>query len=160
MPRPRYDAWLAYTLGEVTYRDFADAAPYAPSQDLRHSISAVGRVRPGRGWTLGFKWRAQSGRPYTPVVGRENVSEFVDGVDWIPVLGGYNSGRFPWYQRLDVRAERAFRVSGARVNASLEAVNVLGRRNLYDYRYMDGYSRAEPVTMLPFLPTFGLAVAF
>ena len=59
-----------------------------------------------------------------------------------------------------MRAERAFRLAGANVSASLEAVNVLGRRNLYDYRYVDGYSRGEPVTMLPFLPTFGLAVAF
>jgi hypothetical protein len=94
------------------------------------------------------------------VIGRENVSEYVDGIDWIPVLGGYNSGRFPWYQRLDVRAERSFRWSGANVSASLEVVNVLGRRNLYDYRYVDGFSRAEPVTMLPRLPTFGLSVAF
>jgi hypothetical protein len=160
LPRRSFDAWVAYTLGEVEYRDFEGAAPYAPSQDIRHTISAVGRVRPGRGWTLGFKWRAQSGRPYTPVVGRTDVSEFVDGIDWIPVLGGYNSGRFPWYQRLDVRAERSFRMGGTSVNASLEAVNVLGRRNLYDYRYLDGYARAEPVTMLPFLPTFGVTVAF
>ena len=160
LPRRKFDAWVAYTLGEVKYRDFAEAAEYAPSQDIRHTVSAVARVRPGHGWTFGAKWRAQSGRPYTPVVGRENVSEFVDGVDWIPVLGGYNSGRFPWYQRLDVRAERAFRIGGTNVNASLEAVNVLGRRNLYDYRYLDGYSRAEPVTMLPFLPTFGVTVAF
>jgi hypothetical protein len=160
VPRRSYDAWVAYTLGEVRYRDFGDAAEYAPSQDIRHTISAVGRVRPGRGWTLGVKWRAQSGRPFTPIIGRENVSEFVDGIDWVPVLGVYNSGRFPWYQRLDVRAERAFRLAGANVNASLEAVNVLGRRNLYDYRYVDGYSRGEPVTMLPFLPTFGVSVAF
>ena len=160
LPRRRWDGWLAYTLGKVTYRDFEDAAQYAPSQDIRHTISAVGRVRPGRGWMLGIKWRAQSGRPFTPIVGREDVSEFVDGIDWVPVLGDYNSGRFPWYQRLDVRAERAFRLAGANVNASLEAVNVLGRRNLYDYRYVDGYSRGEPVTMLPFLPTFGVAVAF
>ena len=160
VPRRSYDAWVAYTLGEVTYRDFPGAAEYAPAQDIRHTISAVARVRPGRGWTLGAKWRAQSGRPYTPVVGRENVSEFVDGIDWIPVLGGYNSGRFPWYQRLDVRAERSFRLAGTNASASLEVVNVLGRRNLYDYRYLDGYAYAEPVTMLPFLPTFGLTVAF
>jgi hypothetical protein len=160
VPRRRYDAWVAYTLGEVRYRDFEGAATYAPSQDIRHTLSAVARLRPGRGWAFGAKWRAQSGRPYTPVTGRQDVTEFVDGVGWIPVLGGYNSGRFPWYQRLDVRAERSFRLAGANVNASLEAVNVLGRRNLYDYRYLDGYSHAEPVTMLPFLPTFGVTVAF
>lgn len=160
IPRRKSDVWFAYTLGEVRYRDFADAAEYAPAQDIRHTISAVGRVRPGRDWTLGVKWRAQSGRPYTPVVGREDVSDLVDGMTWVPVLGGYNSGRFPWYQRLDVRAERAFRISGARLSASLEAVNVLGRRNLYDYRYVDGYARAEPVEMLPFLPVFGLSAVF
>lgn len=160
LPRKTTDVWFAYTLGEVRYRDFADAEEYAPAQDIRHTISAVGRVRPGRDWTLGAKWRAQSGRPYTPVVGRENVSDLVDGIDWVPVLGEYNSGRFPWYQRLDVRAERAFRLGGTRLAASLEVVNVLGRRNLYDYRYVDGYARAEPVLMLPRLPVFGLQAAF
>jgi hypothetical protein len=160
VPRKQVDVWFAYTLGEVRYRDFAGEAEYAPAQDIRHTISAVGRVRPGRDWSLGVKWRAQSGRPYTPVVGRENVSDLVDGIDWVPVLGEYNSGRFPWYQRLDVRAERAFRIGGTRMSASLEAVNVLGRRNLYDYRYVDGYARAEPVEMLPFLPVFGLSAVF
>ncbi len=160
LPSRRSDVWFAYTLGEVKYRDFAGEAEYAPAQDIRHTISAVGRLRPGRDWTLGVKWRAQSGRPYTPVVGRQNVSDLVDGIDWVPVLGGYNSGRFPWYQRLDVRAERAFRIGGTRMSASLEAVNVLGRRNLYDYRYVDGYARAEPVEMLPFLPVFGLSAVF
>ena len=109
---------------------------------------------------FGVKWRAQSGRPYTPVVGREDVSEFYDGIGWIPVLGAYHSGRFPWYHRLDVRGEHSFRVSGSRVTAVVELINAYGRNNLYDYRYLDGYSRAVPVRMLPFLPSFGVTVAF
>jgi hypothetical protein len=160
VPRRRWDAWVSYTVGEVRYRDFPGAAEYAPAQDIRSTLAVVGRVRPGKDWTLGAKWRSQSGRPYTPVTGRENVSEFVDGVTWIPVLGEYNSGRFPWYQRLDLRGERVFRLGGTRLNAWAEVVNVLGRRNLYDYRYVDGYSRAQPVTMLPTLPTLGVSVVF
>ena len=123
-------------------------------------ISVVGQVHPTPDWTLGFKWRAHSGRPYTAVVGREDVSAYVDGVRWIPVLGSYDGARFPWYHRLDVRGERAFRIGNARASASLELINVYGRKNLFDYRYVDGYSRAQPVGMLPFLPTFGMTVAF
>jgi outer membrane receptor protein involved in Fe transport len=155
----RWTGWAAYTLGEVTYQDRDGAASYAPSQDLRHIISLVGRYEPWPGWALGFKWRAHSGRPYTPVVGRENVSEFVDGIEWIPVEGGYNSARFPWYHRLDVRAEREFRVAGLRTSAFLEVINLYGRKNLFDYRYVDGFSRAETVSMLPFFPTFGVSVS-
>ena len=59
-----------------------------------------------------------------------------------------------------MRAERAFRISGARCTASVEVVNLLGRRNLYDYRYVDGYGRAETVTMLPMVPTIGFTAAF
>ncbi len=156
----RWDGWLAYTLGEVRYRDFPTSAEYAPAQDLRHTISVVAHWRASAAWTFGAKWRAESGRPYTPVVGRENVSEFFDGLDWIPVLGAYDSGRFPWYHRLDVRGEREFRIGGTRANAYLELVNAYGRKNLYDYRYVDGYSTAVPVRMLPFLPSFGMSVAF
>jgi hypothetical protein len=160
MPRRRWDAWLAYTLGEVRYRDFPTSAEYAPAQDIRHTISLVGRWRASTNWSFGLKWRAQSGRPYTPVVGRENVSEFFDGLDWIPVLGSFNSGRFPWYHRLDVRGERTFRIGGTHANAFVEVINAYGRKNLYDYRYVDGYSRAVPVRMLPLLPSFGMSVAF
>ena len=160
VPRARWDAWVSYTLGEVRYQDFAGGPIYAPAQDLRHTIAVVGRVRPSEGWTFGVKWRAQSGRPYTPIVGREDLSEFYDGVGWIPVLGAYHSGRFPWYHRLDLRGERAFRLGTTHVTAALEVINAYGRHNLYDYRYLDGYSRAEPVRMLPFLPSFGVTVAF
>jgi hypothetical protein len=160
LPYRQWDGWAAYTLGEVRYRDFPGAAEYAPAQDIRHAVSLVGRWRPSEDWSVGAKYRAMSGRPYTPVVGRENVSDLFDGLTWLPVLGEFNSGRFPWYERLDVRVDRAFRVSGARCTATVEVVNVLGRRNLYDYRYVDGYSRAEMVTMLPLIPTIGITAVF
>jgi hypothetical protein len=155
----RWSGWAAYTLGQVTYQDQPGSTPYAPAQDIRHIISLVGRYELSPGWAFGFKWRANSGRPYTPIVGREDVSEFVNGIEWIPVEGAYNSARFPWYHRLDVRAEHNFRVAGLRSSAFLEVINLYGRKNLYDYRYVDGFSRALPVNMLPFLPTFGLSVA-
>lgn len=154
-----YSSWVSYTLGEVRYHDGPGLAEYAPAQDLRHLISVVGRYEPAPGWAVGLKWRAHSGRPYTPVIGRENVSEFVDGVEWIPVEGGFHSARFPWYHRLDVRAERDFRLAGLRASAFLEVINLYGRRNLFDYRYVDGFSRAVPVNMLPLLPTFGISVS-
>ncbi len=88
------------------------------------------------------------------------MSDFFDGVGWIPVLGAYESGRFPWYHRLDVRGDRAFRIGSTHANADLELINAYGRKNLYDYRYEDGYGRAVPVRMLPFLPSFGVTVAF
>jgi hypothetical protein len=160
VPRRKWDGWLAYTYGQVRYRDFPTSAEYAPAQDLRHTISVVGRWRASADWSFGLKWRAQSGRPYTPVVGRENVAEYFDGLDWVPVLGAYDSGRFPWYHRLDLRGERTFRIGATHANAYLEVINAYGRRNLYDYRYVDGYSRAVPVRMLPFLPSFGMSVAF
>jgi len=155
----RWSGWAAYTLGQVTYQDRPGSLTYAPAQDLRHIVSLVGRYEPAPNWAFGFKWHAHSGRPYTPIVGREDVSEFVEGIEWIPVEGAYNSARFPWYHRLDVRAERNFRLAGLRSSAFLEVINLYGRKNLYDYRYVDGFSRAVPVNMLPMLPTFGISVA-
>jgi hypothetical protein len=160
LPHRKWDGWASYSYTRVRYRDRADSPEYAPAQDLTHTIALVGRVIPSPGWSLGVKWRAQSGRPYTPVVGREDVSEFYDGIGWIPVLGEYHGGRFPWYHRLDVRGEHSFRIGGTRATAVVELINAYGRNNLYDYRYLDGYSRAVPVRMLPFLPSFGMTVAF
>ena len=53
-----------------------------------------------------------------------------------------------------------FGIGSTHVTAALELINAYGRNNLYDYRYVDGYSRAVPVRMLPFLPSFGVTVAF
>jgi hypothetical protein len=158
-PSRRLEGWASYTLGEVRYQDRPGDLIYAPAQDLRHLVSLSGHYKLARGWSLGLKWRAHSGRPYTPVIGRENVSEYVEGIEWVPVEGAFHSARFPWYHRLDVRAERDFRIGGARASAFLEILNLYGRQNLYDYRYVDGFSRAVPVTTLPFLPTLGFAVS-
>jgi hypothetical protein len=159
VPQRRWSAWISYTLGDVVYRDAPDLQSYAPSQDVRHAIAAVGKVSPWDGWVFGLKFRAQSGRPYTPITGRENVSEFVDGLEWIPVTGAYNGARFPWYHRLDVRAERQFRLGNTQLGAFLEVINLYDRKNLFDYRYEDDYGRATPVQMMPLLPTFGLSVS-
>jgi hypothetical protein len=160
VPRNRWNAWFSYTLGEVRYRDAPELAEYSPAQDIRHVISVVTQVKPTKSWTLGLKWRAHSGRPYTPVIGRQDISEFVDGLVWIPVQGAYHSARFPWYHRLDARAEKQFQFGRTRLSGFLEVINLYGRRNLFDYRYVDGYSRAEPVEMLPWLPTFGITVSY
>ncbi len=159
LPARRWSTWVSYTLGEVFYRDAPDLPTYAPAQDIRHAVSAVAKVSPKDGWVFGLKFRAQSGRPYTPIVGRENVSEFVEGLEWIPVTGAYHSARFPWYHRLDVRAERQFRIGRTQLGAFLEVINLYDRRNLFDYRYVDDYGRATPVAMMPLLPTFGLSVS-
>jgi hypothetical protein len=160
VPRNRWNTWLSYTLADVRYQDAPELLEYAPAQDIRHVISAVAQVRPLPGWTLGIKWRAHSGRPYTPVIGRADVSEFVQQLLWVPIQGEFHSARFPWYHRLDARAEKMFRIGEARVSGFLEVINLYGRRNLFDYRYVDGFSRAVPVQMLPFLPTFGITVSY
>jgi hypothetical protein len=136
---------------------------YAPAQDLRHTISFVGpRPVPRRAGRSASSARAQSGRPYTEVVGRENVSEFVDGIEWVPVLGCVPRRTVPlvitgW--TCAASRERSGSVRRRRP-ASVEVLNAYGRKNLYDYRYVDGFARAEPVRMLPFMPTFGFSVAF
>ena len=84
--------------------------------------------------------------------GTRSVPGDVDGIEWIPKS-------FPWYHRLDVRAERDFRLAGLRTSALLEVINLYGRKNWFDYRYVDGFQRATPVSMLPLLPTFGFSVA-
>ena len=112
-----------------------------------------------------------------------NVNERAFREQWLPLRGGLLigagqtvlRGKVQDYQYMRIepksdgvyfsqfsgdRKETSFRLAGTNASASLEVVNVLGRRNLYDYRYLDGYAYAEPVTMLPFLPTFGLTVAF
>jgi hypothetical protein len=94
---------------------------------------------------MGARFGHASGRPYTPVVGRTyDAARDL----WQPVEGENNSDRLPDYRRLDVRLTRLFSLPAAMGLPSsnvcvfyVEAMNVLGTRNVLEYVYNSDYSQ-------------------
>jgi hypothetical protein len=73
-----------------------------------------------------------------------------------------NAERYPAYRRLDVGAHRYFRRGRAEIDAFVNLVNVLNRRNvlLYTFDTAPDPPVVRGFSQLPFLPTAGARVVF
>ena len=142
---------------------FAQGTPeYHPLQDQRHTFSAVINYRLDHRWKLSCRWAIHSGRPYTPVLGSEPLTDEETGevTGYFPLEGDINSRRLPGYQRLDVRVDRMFRFQGWDLSVYLEVLNLYNHKNVYDYGYTKDYSRRLTTYQFPLLPALGAKVSF
>jgi hypothetical protein len=107
-------------------------------------------------YSVGARWRFNSGSPFTPVVGT-----YTDSTGRLrPVYGGVGSERLPYYHRLDLHIERRRAYDRWVFTLSLDLINCYGNRNVTGYEYNADYSARKRVTDLPFLPAFGLKAGF
>ena len=112
---------------------------------------------------LSFKFRYQSGRPYTP-------SEYVTwkqsregGVTWSRgawiATGDQNGARYPNYSRLDLQWLSRFYLDRWNVTLYVAMMNVLNSKNVfYENHRSDG--TVETVYQFAFFPVVGLEVEF
>jgi len=164
-----FSGWLAYTYA-VNSRVGPDGVRYFPSQDRRHNLNLVGSWHLG-GATLGARANLASGIPTTPIVGgfaRERYDPVTHrwiGETGLPseqsIPGSLNSARLPWYSRVDVSVNRTARLSGVSVLPYLSIVNVFNSHNPAAYIYsFTGRPDRSSFPNLPFVPTFGVSVAY
>jgi len=107
----RVTGWLSYTLSRATREmpDFHDPSRVTtvPSlYDRTHVLNAAAAYGLGRGWRVGARIYAYSGRPYS------------DQRNTIP-LAPYNDHRFDGFARLDLRVEKRWALGP---HASIAAV--------------------------------------
>lgn len=137
--------WISYGWMDARRKEGDDVEESPSAWGVRHSATVVGQVQLSPRWTTGLRWGGSTGRTYTPVVGRTFDD---DASTWRPVWGAHGSAEYPPYSRLDVRLTRLFALpAGAGLPASsvcvayLEAMNVLGTRNVLEYVWNSDYSR-------------------
>jgi hypothetical protein len=166
-----FSGWVAYTYAFGS-RAGPDGARFYPSQDRRHSVNLVGSWKSGA-YSFGARVNVASGLPTTPALGgflRDAYNPVTRR--WVPtndfsnnqtIPGAYNSGRLPMYTRLDVSASRTGRLYGAVVTPYASIVNLFNRHNpaayMYTFEGNRGGNRAS-FPNLPFVPTFGVTVAY
>lgn len=179
----RLAGWLSYTWSRGT-RDVY-AREYAFDYDRRHSLNVVGSYRLTPKWTLALTARVASGFPYTPPLGvrvaatenPEDPERLIPETDvegrlvYEADLGdtnNLNSGRLPFYARLDVRA--SWRPGGDAGNFELyfEVINALNRDNAIRLEPRLEYDPTADVPAIvetptegfPLLPSFGIRWRF
>ena len=112
---------------------------------------------------ISFKYRFQTGRPYTP---REFVTwkQFREGGlkwsrgSWVD-SDRINSGRYPDYSRLDIQWISRFYLEHWNINVYVALQNVLNTKNVFFENYRsDG--TVETVYQFAFFPVAGVEVEF
>ncbi len=161
--------WGSYSFGFVT-RDDGEQV-YPPVFDRRHNLNLVGTYLLGKNkkWELGARWNFGSGFPFTLTQGFYTNFNFDDGLgtdvntgnpDGLPGIvyaSKRNSGRLPYYHRLDLSLKRTFKFSKySSLEATASATNVYDRPNIFYYDRV----RAERVNQLPLMPGLSLAFQF
>ncbi|MBD3161704.1 MAG: TonB-dependent receptor plug domain-containing protein [Candidatus Eisenbacteria bacterium] len=159
-----FEGWVGYALGDTrrTIRGFNYGEEFHPAYDRRHQIVLMQEKDLGRRWNLTMQFRYGSGQPTTLASGRYAVRD-ITGREYETVLpGDLNAHRLPDYHRLDVGLTYRIEFGSWTIEPNLQIVNLYNHENVY-IRYYDTTENpveTEDVTMLPFLPTIGVNVAF
>ncbi|MBK8557538.1 MAG: TonB-dependent receptor [Lewinellaceae bacterium] len=159
--------WLAYSLGFVTRDDGTQV--YPPVFDRRHNLNLVATYMMGKQkeWELGARWNMGSGFPFTLTQGYYTVFNFDQGIG-TDIYGGNgdlgiiyaserNTGRLPYYHRLDISLKRTFEFAKrGKAEITASCTNVYDRPNIFYYDRV----RALRVNQLPILPSLSMTVQF
>ncbi|MCF8429233.1 MAG: carboxypeptidase-like regulatory domain-containing protein [Bacteroidia bacterium] len=166
----KLNIWAVYSLTYVTRNDGV-VGEYMPHFDRRHNINIVvnqswGNKTNPTAWTANLRWNFGSGFPFTQTQGLYEKLNFAGGISVNPLvqngnLGVYyeqiNTGRLPYFHRLDVSLSRKIIISKSSVlNITAAATNVYNRENIFYFDILN-YKR---INQLPFLPTLGFSLTF
>lgn len=172
--------WLSYSYLKSTRTEKGETFPFLGDQ--RHTFSLVwSQALSGdwKLWNLGFRLRANSGKPYTTLVGRKGIcaaggveSECADQANaardqnfsrWNPQWGARNGARLPYFYQLDLRVDRETRFNTWKMSFYLDVLNVLNVQNVSGYDYGDSFEYAndpKKKISLPIFPAIGMEAVF
>jgi hypothetical protein len=129
--------------------------------DAPHTLKGLVQGALGR-WTLSLSATVRSGYPVTVPVARYALGDVLDGDDEGPtyylVRPTINNGRLPVYARADLAVGYTFELLGMDWDASVQAYNLLNRRNTVGQTFDPGPPTvtATDVRGLPLLPMINI----
>ena len=112
---------------------------------------------------ISFRYRYQTGGPYTPRDFTPYIQKREGGVRWS--AGAWetsqriNSERFPDYSRLDLQWISRFYLQAWNINVYIALQNVFNRKNVFYYVYRSDGTR-ETVYQFSFFPVGGIEIEF
>lgn len=112
----------------------------APSPfEIRHAGTLIATWKP-KGGSLSARVSAASGRPFTPLLGREWDEA---SLSFDPVWGDPMSARYPWFSRIDVSGSRMLTLGKTAAVLIFGVTNVLDTVNLSGYEYGADYAERK-----------------
>jgi TonB family protein len=148
----RVYGWLSYTFSHGK-RQTPDGPLLLTGFDQMHVANMVASWRPGAGWEIGARWQLASGRPDDPVTG---ATHDADTGGYVPVGGALRSSRIPFFNQIDVRAEKLWLFDRWSIGAYIDVQNVINHDNVEAFQYDYRFRERAGVTGVPILPTIGV----
>jgi len=114
-----------------------DVGVLAPSPyEIAHSATGI-FTWIIKSWSIGLRYSFASGRPFTPLEGRE-----WDPADeaYVPIWGAPYSDRYPSYQRLDLSGNWRFNLFKRLIVFYFGVTNILNNKNISRYDYGEDYA--------------------
>ncbi|HMS63729.1 MAG TPA: TonB-dependent receptor [Ignavibacteria bacterium] len=108
------------------------------------------------GWLIGSKFKYSGGRPYTPL-NYEASAEVNRGVF---ATDDFNSSRYPYYMRIDLRVDKKIDFKKASLVAYIEIQNLFDRENIYSYYWNEDSKEPGTIYQWAFFPVGGISVQF
>jgi len=130
--------WLSYSWLKAR-RKWMDLPVLAsPYFDITHNLTIVFNANLPKNIAVGFSYRYATGKPYTPKPEK------------------YHNARVPEYQKLDLSLSYLYKFFENNMTVFYLGIsNMLGRINIFDYRYSPDYQRRDAVES-----SFGRSVYF
>jgi hypothetical protein len=165
---PRWYLWATYSHGYVNR--FDGEQTYPTVFDRRHNVNALLSydLKESGDWKVSLRWNMGSGFPFTKTQGFYNFLPFLEGVgtdyltdnpDNIGILFSEdrNSGRLPYYHRLDLSTTYIHRLSKrANIEVVASVTNAYDRENIFFFDRL----RYERVNQLPIIPSASIKLNF
>jgi hypothetical protein len=136
----RFFGWLAYSLSRSErYNPLTDNFELY-GEDVTNNVQLVGSWRLRNHWEVGGRGRYVTGKPTTPVRGRE---EYENGNRFDPIMSETNSQRVGPFVQLDVRVDKSFLYKNWILSTYLDFQNLSGflyrspEQEWYNYDYTD-----------------------
>lgn len=142
---------------------------FAPYQDQRHTANLVVNWKYDDDWTFSATGRFGSGKPFTPILSfraEPDVSSDIGPRNiWVAdQVARFNSARYPFYGRVDLRAERKWKLPRSTITGFVELINAQIRPNTEFIAYTAGDPDSAPpkgpvrrdVQSLPTIPYVGV----
>jgi outer membrane receptor protein involved in Fe transport len=148
--------WLSAAYSETRRYNKLTGEDFKYQYDQPWIVNLVSSHELNKDWTIGFKWRYQSGQLITPVIGTSPSTnpDFTELVD--PIYGSLNSQRLADSHKLDVRLDRNYPYKTWNMDLYVEALNLYNQDNVTGYDYNADYTEKEEVTGLPTIISFGI----
>jgi outer membrane receptor protein involved in Fe transport len=148
--------WLSAAYSETRRYNKLTGEDFKYQYDQPWIVNLVSSHELNKDWTIGFKWRYQSGQLITPVIGTipDTNPDYPDYV--IPIYGNLNSERLADSHKLDVRLDRNYPYKTWNMDLYVEALNIYNQDNVTGYDYNADYTEKEKITGLPTIISFGI----